>query len=172
MKVRVFTLRIDPESGVFNDRELQAFQDGRDLLDVSEHTFVQDGIPVLALVVRYREMDAVRGRRGDEQRKDWRGDLDDRGKVLYDELRLWRGRASKRDGTPPYLIMSNREMADVVVHCPTTLASLREVDGVGDAKTKRWGEEILAVVSAFIRAESGNVEIPVSPQGEPDVTVE
>lgn len=170
MKVRVFTLRMDPESGAFNDRALQDFQEGRDLLEVSEHAFHQDGVPFLVLVVRYREPDTARGRRGDEPRKDWRAELDDRGKVLYDELRLWRGRASKRDGLPPYLILSNREMAEIVMRGPTTVAALREVEGVGEAKAKRWGEEILAMVEAWTRAGAGDGGPTASPVDSPETS--
>ncbi|MBI5209908.1 MAG: HRDC domain-containing protein [Elusimicrobia bacterium] len=43
-------------------------------------------------------------------RKDWRAELDEGGKRLYDELRLWRGRRARREGMPPYLILSNREL--------------------------------------------------------------
>jgi ATP-dependent DNA helicase RecQ len=160
MKVRVFTLRIDPETGTFNDRALVDFQEEHDLLDVSEHVFVQD-VPVLALVVRYREPPGPQGRRDGEPRKDWRAELDDPGKRRYDELRLWRGRTAKRDGLPPYLILSNREMAEIAMRCPASLSALKDVDGVGEAKAKRWGEEILGVLAACVPQDS-LMEAPVT----------
>ena len=166
MKVRVFTLRIDPESGAFDDRALREFQEGRDLIDASEHVVTHGGTPVLAIVVRYTEPASPRSRRPDEERKDWRADLDDVGKVRYDELRLWRGRVAKRDGLPPFLVFSNREMAEVANRAPSTLAALQEVDGVGEAKARRWGEEILAVITACMPPVAATEPDPVPPAQE------
>ncbi len=55
MKVRVVTVRLDPDTGLFDDEELVALQDTFDVVSVSEHTFVYCGVPTLALVLRYRE---------------------------------------------------------------------------------------------------------------------
>lgn len=54
MKIRVFTLRFDPNEGRFHDEELEAFFEDKDALQVSEHFFVFDQLPTLGLVVKYR----------------------------------------------------------------------------------------------------------------------
>ncbi|MBM4394960.1 MAG: HRDC domain-containing protein [Deltaproteobacteria bacterium] len=155
MKLKVFTLRLDPATGRFDDREIVEFQAGKDVLDVSEYQFVHDRVPTWGLLVRYRDAPGGRDGRGDreEPRKDWRADLDAEAARLYDELRLWRGRQAKRDGMPPYIILNNRELAEVAARRPATLTALREINGVGEAKAERWGEEILAVVAAAFAAQ-------------------
>jgi ATP-dependent DNA helicase RecQ len=165
MKLKVFTLRMDPATGVYDDRELVEFQADREVLDASEHLVVRDGIPVLLLVVRWRETDG----RAVYPRKDWRADLDPAGQKAYDTLRGWRGRASKRDGLPPYLILTNRELAEVARLRPTSLAALREVEGVGEAKAGRWGEEMLAVLAGL--GEGGREPAPDPAGGTPDASV-
>jgi ribonuclease D len=96
--------------------------------------------------LRYRELpDGARGA-PEAARKDWRAELDEPGQRIYDELRLWRGRKAKREGMPPYLILNNRELAELAMRKPATLAKLREIDGIGEAKSARWGEEILALL--------------------------
>lgn len=54
MKVRVFTLRLDPTTGTFDDAELAAFCDTHRVLSLTESFFTFDGTPTLALVVRYQ----------------------------------------------------------------------------------------------------------------------
>ena len=152
MKLKVFTLRIEPASGTFDDRELVEFQTGKDVIDISEHFFVHEKTPTLVLVLQYRDApDAGRGR-PETPRKDWRAELDADGKRIYDELRLWRGRKAKREGMPPYLIFSNRELADLAMKKPATIAKLREIEGIGEAKARRWGEEIIAFLQKLMAA--------------------
>jgi len=147
MRLKVFTLRLDPATGRFDDREVDVFQADREILDVSDFKVVHDGQPLWGLLVRWRE--PADGRSQDNiSRKDWRGELDGPGQRLYDELRLWRSRVSKRDGLPPYLVLTNREVAEIARRRPATSAALQEIDGVGESKSKRWGEEILAVLAS------------------------
>ncbi len=49
MFLKVFTLRQDPETGVFDDTDLQEFQEEREILDLTEHLVVRDGVPVLVI---------------------------------------------------------------------------------------------------------------------------
>ena len=45
MKVKVLTLRWDEEAGGLDDRELEAFMEGRAVLEVAEHFFIHDRQP-------------------------------------------------------------------------------------------------------------------------------
>jgi len=102
MKLKIFTLRLDPTTGKFDDKDLAEFQLGKDIIEVSEHFLVHEKTPTLALVLRYRELPDNGRQPQDAVRKDWRAELDEPGKRIYDELRLWRGRKAKREGMPPY----------------------------------------------------------------------
>jgi len=54
------------------------------------------------VTVTYRDGDASPWVRADRDcRKDWRAELDEPGRKLYDELRLWRAKTAKRQGLPP-----------------------------------------------------------------------
>ncbi len=152
MKLKVFTLRFDDSLGAFDESELRAFvedQDNpREVIDVSEHFFVHERRPTWALLVSYRDVPRPGSSHRQTPRKDYRADLDDSAKTLFDELKSWRAKSCKREGLPPYLICTNRQMADIARSRPDSLAKLLEINGLGDAKVGRWGEEILAVVKA------------------------
>ncbi|MBI5245271.1 MAG: hypothetical protein HY922_16535 [Elusimicrobia bacterium] len=72
MKLKVFTLRMNPATGIFDDRELCEFQLGKDVLEVSEHFLVHEKTPTLVLVLRYRELPDGASRPPETARKDWR----------------------------------------------------------------------------------------------------
>lgn len=152
MKLKVFTLGFDDSTGAFDDSELRAFIEDpdtpREVIDVSEHFFSHGRRPTWALLVSYRDVPRPGTSQRQTPRKDYRADLDEPAKELFDELRGWRAKACKRDGLPPYLICTNRQMADVARSRPDSPAKLHEINGLGDAKVSRWGEEILAVVRA------------------------
>ncbi len=54
LAVKVFTLAFDPSLGAFNDGPVREFLADKDVESVSDHFFVKDGFPFLALVVCYR----------------------------------------------------------------------------------------------------------------------
>jgi len=161
MKVRVFTLRWDDGAARFDDAELRGFLEDehreREVIEVSDHFFVHERRPVWAVMVMYRDVAELGTRRPDRDfRKDWRAELDEPGRKLYDELRSWRGRTAKREGMPPYLICNNRQLAAMAARRPASLAALREIEGLGEAKAERWGEEMLKLIAAAPDASGAN----------------
>lgn len=66
----------------------------------------------------------------------------------YEALRLWRRRLAAARGVPPYLVLHNRTLAELARWRPMTLADLRGIRGIGEAKAAHYGPAILAVVRA------------------------
>lgn len=168
MKLKIFTLRLNPATGLFDEGELASFQLGKDVIEISEHFLVHEKTPTLLMVLRYRELpdgDGAR-RQPEAARKDWRAELDAQGQRIYDEFRLWRGRKAKQEGLPPYLILNNRELAELVMKHPANITQLREIEGVGEAKVKRWGEEILALLAKLETRKTAEPAPPAKNQGE------
>lgn len=153
MKLRVFTLRLDAATGRFDDADLIAFVDSRDVLSVHEHFFVHEQTPTWALLVSYREIRRPGERdRAAESRTDWRAELADDARSLYDALRKWRTERSKREGRPPYVLFTNRQMAEIARRRPQTDTALLEIEGIGEAKVRDWAEDVLSVVRAHADA--------------------
>jgi superfamily II DNA helicase RecQ len=153
MGLRVFTLAFDPATARFNDEPVREFLADKDVESVRDHFFVKDGTPYLVLVARYRlrawpapvpsaEGEAKGGRQRDESWRDWRGER------------------ARREGVPSYVICNNRQLAEVVGKRPASLAELGQVDGFGDAKLKKYGADILALMAgaAGKAPEGGDAE--------------
>ena len=136
------------------------------MIEISEHFLVHEKTPTLLLVLQYRDVPDNGGgaRQSEAARKDWRAELDAQGQRIYDEFRLWRGRKAKQEGLPPYLILNNRELAELVMKHPANITQLREIEGIGEAKAKRWGEEMLAFL---LKLEMRKMAEPTPPHEKP-----
>ncbi len=62
-------------------------------------------------------------------------------------LRTWRTEVARREGMPPYIVLSDRHLEGIVAAAPSTVAQLAKCKGIGPTKLDRWGEEILAVLA-------------------------
>lgn len=150
MHMRVFTLRFDPVTERFDDSVVVGFLADKEVLAIRDHFFVRDGVPYLTLVARYRTgvAPAPATGRPDASRDDsWRELLTDADWPLFDTLRAWRVERAKREGVPPYVICNNRQLAETVKARPPTLAALGRIEGFGEAKLKKYGQDLLALVA-------------------------
>lgn len=67
---------------------------------------------------------------------------------LFEALRSWRRDTAQTNGVPPYVIFHDATLAAIVRAKPADLNALARVPGIGEAKLKRHGAELLAVVIA------------------------
>ena len=136
MKLKVFTLRFQPEEGGFDDTEVVEFLDEHVVLDVTDHFFVHEKWPTWALLVRYREAQEPKGGTA-RRREDWRATLPEAEHPLFDALRRWRNERAKKQGRPAYVLLTNRQLAAVSRARPTTIQALGEIEGVRSSASAR-----------------------------------
>ncbi|WP_395647744.1 DNA helicase RecQ [Terricaulis sp.] len=67
---------------------------------------------------------------------------------LFEALRGWRLETAHAAGVPPYVVFHDATLAAIVEAKPQTMDALGKVSGIGEAKLKRHGAEVLAVVLA------------------------
>ncbi len=67
---------------------------------------------------------------------------------LFEALKTWRRETAHASGVPPYVIFHDATLAAMVRAKPADLAALARVPGIGEAKLKKYGAEVLAVVIA------------------------
>lgn len=83
---------------------------------------------------------------------------------LYYALKSWRdSQAAERD-VPVYIILPQKSLVELVEVLPTTLAELETVKGIGKAKVKEFGSEIIEIIQEYCeenQLEKEVIEIPL-----------
>jgi superfamily II DNA helicase RecQ len=164
MHLRVFTLRFSPATERFDDSSVVGFLADKEVLSIRDHFFVTNDVPYLTLVVCYRPArppaPAVGGKAEPQRDESWREKLTEDDWPLFKTLRAWRSERCKQEGVPPYVICNNRQLADLARKRPATLAALGEIDGFGEAKLKKYGQDLLTLVvgAAPPSPEAGDVQ--------------
>jgi DNA helicase-2/ATP-dependent DNA helicase PcrA len=67
---------------------------------------------------------------------------------VYTALKSWRLERAKADDVPAYVVFHNSTLAAIAELAPTSLVELAQVPGVGPTKLERYGEEVLATLTA------------------------
>ncbi|MFF2524394.1 DNA helicase RecQ [Streptomyces liangshanensis] len=62
---------------------------------------------------------------------------------VFESLRAWRAASAKEQGVPAYVIFHDATLREIAVLSPSTLAELGTVNGVGENKLAKYGEQIL-----------------------------
>ena len=151
MQIRVLTLRFDPLLEAFDDRPLQELLKGREVFSVRDHFFLRNGEPYLAVVVTCGLTPPVERPRTSEKGKgreeSWRALVPAEELPLFNALREWRAERARREGVPPYILFTNRQLAAMVRLRPGSLSALGAVEGIGKAKLQNYGQELLALLA-------------------------
>jgi len=67
--------------------------------------------------------------------------------ALFEELRARRLELARAQNVPPYVIFHDKTLMEMAARCPRSMAELRAIAGVGDAKLARYGAAFLAVIN-------------------------
>jgi ATP-dependent DNA helicase RecQ len=71
----------------------------------------------------------------------------DHDEPLYVKLRAWQIREAKEAGLPPYFVLHDRTLRRIAASCPTTLAQLASIKGIGPRKLEQYGPAILKLIA-------------------------
>ena len=159
MRIKLFTLRFSSSCGGFDESPLQDFVRDKELLAFREHFFTNHDVPHLACVIAWQEprvpaeLDADSPRDEASPRsatpihprasRDPLAELDDPSRALFQTLRAWRAETARREGVPPYVVFTNRQLAEIVRRRPESANALAQIGGVGPGKVKRYGPALL-----------------------------
>jgi ATP-dependent DNA helicase RecQ len=101
-------------------------------------------------VVLRREPEAARPARAEKTAKKRAAPVDlPAGAVpLFETLRGWRGATAKEQGVPAYVIFHDATLREIALLSPSTLEELGTVNGVGENKLVKYGQQILDTLGA------------------------
>lgn len=103
-------------------------------------------------VYRNGEFDetAQEGRKKKERKSARTSDiLNSRGLELLDELKKLRLTLAKEEGMPPYIVFSDKTLVDMCMKLPFTKHDMMDVNGIGENKFEKYGQQFLAALSEF-----------------------
>ena len=117
----------------------------RELVDCRENSF-------WAIAVEYLNGPVSDGARpekaGGRKRIDYKEVLSPDDFSLFVRLRDWRKDAAAKEAVPVYTIFTNDQIAEMSRLKPGSLNSLMQIQGIGDARIKKYGDAVLAVISS------------------------
>ncbi len=87
------------------------------------------------------KMPSSKGGRAD--RVDYREVLNPDDFGIFASLRTLRQTIAAQDGVPPYALFTNEQLACMARDRPVTLEDLRTIEGVGEARTGKYGATFL-----------------------------
>jgi ATP-dependent DNA helicase RecQ len=96
-----------------------------------------------------RLMQPVERKKGEKAKKSksdtksWEG-VD---KELFETFRTVRRDLATERRVPPYVIFSDATLREMAQKRPRTLAEMRQIHGVGDAKLRDFGEKFLQIIT-------------------------
>jgi len=73
-------------------------------------------------------------------------------KTLFQALKVTRQTLAKTHNVPPYIIFHDKALAEMAMHKPQTLDEMLAVNGVGEAKLKRYGSTFLETIQEHLQA--------------------
>ena len=69
---------------------------------------------------------------------------------LFERLRAWRLEEARTRKVPPYVIFHDAHLRAISAMKPTLPDAMLEINGVGASKVKTYGEQVIAVVLAYL----------------------
>ena len=162
-RVRQLDLDALPTYGALKEASMDELRSWIDrLCELGYITAVGDEYPVLRLTAKARnvlfdgERVAVTEKRPHPEERTARGRKGSRDAApapesggLYEALRQLRATLAERERIPPYMVFSNKSLADMVVLRPHTPEEFLEVSGVGLAKAGKYAAPFLAAIRAW-----------------------
>ena len=67
--------------------------------------------------------------------------------ALWELLRACRNRLAKEQDIPPYAVFHDSTLLEMLEIRPSNLAAMRNINGIGDVKLERYGEQFLKIIN-------------------------
>ena len=81
-----------------------------------------------------------------KKRVDYKEVLSPEDFAVFVRLREWRKKTAGIEAVPLYTVFTNEQIAEMAKERPRTLAGLGQIQGVGEARIKKYGTDVLAVI--------------------------
>ena len=158
--LKIFTLKFEEKSESFNDSILSNFLADKEVNRWESEFFERKNESFWTILIEYRSLSHDETPQKTQKNKDesYKELLSENDWPLFKVLREWRGELSKKEGIPPYIVFKNIQLANLAVMRPFSLNGLQEIEGIGKAKTEKYGKDVLQIISLYGQPVSNNSE--------------
>jgi len=143
MHVKIITLPFDPTRNVFDDDTINQFTINKHIISIKSQFFYHNNQPFWSVFIEYNvDVDLT-------IKEDLKDSLDQPGLLFYNRLKEWRKTKADENKIPVFIIATNKQMIDIINEKPRTLEALRMIDGFGNKKVAKYGQDIISMVKSF-----------------------
>ncbi|MCE9531033.1 MAG: DNA helicase RecQ [Planctomycetes bacterium] len=101
-------------------------------------------------IVLRKTLTRVRTKKSKTEETSWEGiDRD-----LFEQLREWRKTTAEAHSWPAFTVFGDNTLRELARVRPSNLKSMRQVQGVGDAKLQMYGEDVLQIITGYCAENS------------------
>ena len=75
---------------------------------------------------------------------------------LFEMLKDLRKKVARKNNLPPFVIFQDPSLADMSIQYPVTLEELKNIQGVGEGKARRYGSGFVELIKAYV--EDNDIE--------------
>ncbi len=139
------------------EAELNTFCAHHRITDIEKH-FVAEGINSFwSICVTWSDNEGPLASSIRRKNKiDYKEVLSDDDFTLYSQLRDLRKTLAEREGTPPYNIFTNEQLASIVQQRVITKTALLGLEGVGQTRVDKYGDQILERMKAITQPDKSD----------------
>ena len=76
---------------------------------------------------------------------------------LFEQLRALRMTIARQEAVPPYIVFSDKTLIDMCVKVPRNKEEMLDVNGVGENKYAKYGEQFLDAIAGYVKERPGVV---------------
>lgn len=77
---------------------------------------------------------------------------------LFELLKDLRKKVAKKNNLPPYVIFQDPSLSDMSIQYPISVDELKNIQGVGEGKAKRYGSEFVELIKSYV--EDNGIDRP------------
>jgi ATP-dependent DNA helicase RecQ len=151
--LKIFTIKFENSVESFNDSILSNFLSDKAVVRWESHFFTNKNECYWTVLVEYTSLSAPSAplsiKKEKKRNEEYKKILTENDWPLFKQLREWRNEKGKTQGIPPYIIFTNIQLARISVTRPCSLNAIQEIQGVGNAKKQKYGNEIIHIIKSF-----------------------
>ncbi len=164
MQIKLFTIPILAFSDY--EEELNAFLRSHKIVEIDKHLVTSVTGSHWCICVSYLEISLAD--KASKEKVDYMKVLDAETFSKFSDLRKIRKSMAGKEGVSAFVVFTDAELAEIAKKLPElSVAQLKDIKGIGKAKSEKYGAVMLAHYQQLINEKSGVSDATDSILGEP-----